>query len=91
MMANVDVLSGTDLAHAVRPRWASALDQVERDPVRFALRASAREIGWRVYSHGGVELMQQVCGLTEEAGGSGAILDKWWDGIGGENGGAWLA
>jgi hypothetical protein len=56
------------------PRWALALDEVKRDPVCFALRTSAREMGWQAYADGGRELMQQVCILTGEAG---AIVDKW--------------
>jgi hypothetical protein len=75
----VDVSVGVLTALCNKPRWALALDEVKRDPVRFALRASAREMGWQAYADGGLELMQQVCNLTGEAG---AIVDKWWDGIG---------
>jgi hypothetical protein len=44
-MGDDRALSSVDLARAMKPSWKVALDQVERDPVRFALRASAREIG----------------------------------------------
>ena len=84
----VDVSVGVPTALYNKPRWALALDEVKRDPVRFALRASAREMGWQAYADGGLELMRQVCGLTEEAG---AIVDKWWDRIGGKGGGKWSA
>jgi hypothetical protein len=84
----VDVSVGVLTALYNKPRWALALDEVKRDPVRFALRDSAREIGWQAYADGGLELMQQICGLTEEAG---ATVNKWWDRIGGKGGGAWSA
>ena len=45
-------------------------------------------MGWQAYADGGLELMRQVCALTEEAG---AIVDKWWDRIGGKGGGKWSA
>ncbi len=44
--------------------------------VRFALRMSAREIGWRAYAIGGLAFMHRVFDLAEIAGGSGAVLDK---------------
>ena len=75
----VGVEDGVLTALYNKPCWAFSLDEVKSDPVRFALRASAREIGWQAYASGGRELMQRVCDLTGEAG---AIVDKWWDGIG---------
>jgi hypothetical protein len=88
--ASMDVLSSADLARAIKPRWQVALNEVDRDPVRFALRASVREIGWHAYASGGLELMHKVSDLMEETGVGGATLDKWWDGIGGPKG-TWVA
>ena len=48
-----------------------------------------RGIGWRAYAHGGLDLMHRVSDLAQDAGASGAIIDKWWDRIGGPNGTWW--
>lgn len=85
------VVSAADIRDAVlKSRWETALDEVQRDAVRFALRASAREIGWHAHAVGGLEFMHRVSDLMEKAGGSGATLDKWWDGIGDPKG-TWIA
>jgi hypothetical protein len=89
-MGDDRALSSVDLARAMKPSWKVALDQVERDPVRFALRASAREIGWHAYAIGGLEFMHKVSNRVEAAGASGATLDEWWDGIGSQKG-RWVA
>lgn len=68
-----------------------ALGMLERDPVRFALRAAAREIGWRAYARGGPDEMRAVFDAFEEMDGRiPHVLDKWWDRIGGGDG-VWLS
>lgn len=70
------------------PRWKSAIESVERDPVRFALRAEAREIGWKAYAIGGLDFMRHVFEMAEaqwEGTWRGSVFDKWWDGIGTRN------
>lgn len=87
------------LAKPLQPRWMDRLDELARDPVRAVLRPAAREIGWRVYAAGGVELMTRVSDRVEDLEptlAAGAVLDKWWDGIGagqptGCTGNVWVA
>lgn len=65
---------------------ADRLEGVLRDPVRAALRAEAREIGWRAFAAGGTNKMHAVFEAMERAQNDtenhGAVLDHWWDGIG---------
>jgi hypothetical protein len=77
----------------IPPRWMDAINGVARDPMRVALRAEAREIGWRAYNHGGTDFMREVSGLAEDAGADPNIIDKWWDNIGGPGmrGGWWCS
>jgi hypothetical protein len=53
------------------------------NPTRFACRAKAREIGWRLYVDGGFELMTAALEAAQEREtGAGWVLDAWWVGIG---------
>lgn len=88
------ILSGADfVGKPLPPRWMDAVNGVARDPMRVALRAEAREIGWRAYHHGGTDFMREVSGLAEDAGADPNIIDKWWDNIGGPgmSGGWWCS
>jgi hypothetical protein len=86
------VRSAADITLPLPPRWVSAIETAQDDPVRFSLRASAREIGWWAFACGGLDLMHRVSDLAEEAGGEGWVIDKWWDNIGAwEHGGVWCS
>ena len=65
------------------PRLVAALKELELDPIRFALKASAREIGWRAFAHGGLPLMRRVFNHAKFSDRSDGTLDHWWSGIGG--------
>ncbi len=78
----------------IPPRWLSGLAEATERPIRFALRAAAREVGWQLYAAGGLDLMQEAMNLVDDATPSrpaGAVLDKWWDGIGLSERGVWTA
>jgi uncharacterized membrane-anchored protein len=62
-----------------------------KDPVRSALKGRVRELGYLLLAEGGRGAMDRVAGQVEEAGGDGAVLDKWWDGISIEDKGTWVA
>jgi hypothetical protein len=82
-----------DLSKPIPPRWVSALDEQQRDPVRYSLKASARDVGWRAFAIGGLDFMHKVADRMEELRPDttwhGAILDKWWDNIGCDERGFW--
>lgn len=66
------------------------------NPVRSAPRGIVREAGWQIFARGGIEEMHRVAAAVEQAMPedptfAGAVLDKWWDQIGTQKGGAWLA
>jgi hypothetical protein len=65
-----------------RPGWQGALDEMELDPVRFVLKAEAREVGWRAYAYGGLDFMRQVFDRAKLDSRSAGTLDHWWNGIG---------
>ena len=48
-----------------------------------------REIGWRAYGEGGLEFMHRVSDLAQDQGANGALIDHWWDNIGGSLGIWW--
>jgi hypothetical protein len=66
------------------------------NPVRSALRGIVREAGWQIFARGGIKEMHRVAAEVEQAMPenrtfAGAVLDKWWDQIGTQEGGTWLA
>jgi hypothetical protein len=65
------------------------IDEMLRDPVRYALRGCIRDAGWQAFHEGGVAAMHDlendvlVLFPTEERRNwVSAILDKWWNGVG---------
>jgi hypothetical protein len=73
------------------PHWVRAQDEAQRDPIRYALKAQVREIGWIAYCRGGIDLMVQMYFLAAEAGADGAVIDKWWSMIGDWDRDIWLS
>ena len=79
-----DVLSaGAILNRTEAASLASALS----DPIRSTLRLTVRDIGWRIFTNGGIKEMERVAELVVEAMPDQptlalSTLDKWWDGIG---------
>lgn len=66
--------------------WRDPLGTVKEaaaDPVRFACRAAAREIGWRLFVKGGTALMMKTLNeaseIEEQAEG---VINAWWNLIG---------
>jgi hypothetical protein len=54
-----------------------------RDPMRFACRSEAREIGWYLYAMGGTHLMNRALALaTQNDERVPWIVDAWWSFIG---------
>jgi hypothetical protein len=66
----------------VQPWWIESLRNANRDPIHYALRASARELGWRAYAIGGRTLMGKLFDLAVRGSTSHETLRSWWDGIG---------
>lgn len=59
------------------------------DPVRAALKHAVRQIGKRLYEIGGIEALRDACERIADLdppnwGKRTDIMDKTWDGIGGE-------
>jgi hypothetical protein len=80
---------------AGRPDADSLVADLLADPVRVALEAFARDIGWQAHQAGGVIMMlfvrEAAKGLLPEGEqpGASALIGSWWSGIGG--GTAWGA
>jgi hypothetical protein len=92
--APVAILTAAFTRIEPRPEWQANLERVAKELVPFALRASAREIGWNVYANGGLDLMHRVSDVMEDLSPdtfAGSILDKWWDGIGSHVNGVWVS
>jgi len=69
---------------------ALTMQTIERNPVGTALRATVRDIGWRLWASGGTALMRKACddvrseivrlGLDDSR--MMHTLDHWFDGVG---------
>ena len=75
-----DVLSaGAILNRTEAASLASALS----DPIRSTLRLTVRDIGWRIFTNGGIKEMELVVeAMPDQPALALSTLDKWWDGIG---------
>jgi hypothetical protein len=81
-----DVLNPARLQGAKIPtRFQSALSDVVKDPIGYALKSQAREVGWMLCcaDKGQIGLMHEVAGHDDLAPGFSSWLDHRWDGIGG--------
>lgn len=92
--AGIFVLQAGDLTKALSPE--GAVESLLKDPVRSALRGKVREVGFRAFLRGGRDEMERIAHIVEDAmpeavSFGGATLDKWWDGIGAEQGVPWTA
>ncbi len=62
------------------PPHERIFDAAQKDPVRGALIFLAREVGWKLYSMGGVDLMREIFDNQNEP--FRTYLDHWWDNVG---------
>lgn len=71
-------------------QWSAddLVNEILKDPVRSALRGAVRDRPWRAFGEGGMAAVTEFASDVEAAGGNGAILDRWLDGVGRVNGAA---